>query len=536
MKLLDLDNIPDIIEHSEKNYSERIALRFKKDGIEKKVTFRQFCYDIRYTADLLRKKGYVHKHIALVFEFRYEWLVFMYAVLLSGNCCVPINSDEDAETILKKCIAADASLIIISEKTNKKIRNASVDPPQNIVEYSSIFTYEDDRKETDIEAFEKVSSDDYAFIIYTSGTTAVAKPVVLTHKNVTSNLKGCYILSEGTINAKQIETNITVLPPYHAYQITIGYLYQFAYGGVICISQDKKYFSQELKYYKPSGIVVVPLVIEMIYNKIMAEIRKEGKTEKFNKARSLSKKLMKLHIDLRRVLFKQILSGLGGNLYLIHCGGAELKKELVDFFYDIGINIYVGYGITECSPLISANMTKDRRAGSVGKVMPEPYMALKIEDNEILVKGESVFKEYYNSEEETKNAFKDGWFCTGDLGYLDKDGFLFITGRKKNLIILSNGENVSPEELENEISKISEVKECQVFEKNFNGNSVVAAKVFPDFSYRKENELSVFYDSIKEKIKKLELPTFKQIKYVEFIEHEFPKNALGKIVRKYNNI
>lgn len=533
MELVNYDTIQKIILNSEKLYPERTAMQFVRNGTEYYVSFKRFCADIRYAAEYFRNKELYKNNIVIAAAFDYEWLIIMYGILMSGNCCVPINCSESAEVISEKCSAVDTAAIVCSSSIRKKLHQAQLFGHENIIDITEVYEYDNNTEHPVYDDFPEIVSDDTALIIFTSGTTSAAKPVILTHGNITSNLKGCYIVSDGSINAKQIEVNMTVLPPYHSYQITIGFLYQFAYGGVICISKDVKAFSRDICYFKPTGIVVVPLIVELMYNKIMLEIKRKGKLKKFESGRKLSNTLMKCHIDIRRKIFSDILDGLGGNLHLIHCGGADLKKEYVRFFFDIGIDIFVGYGITECSPLISVNRIKERRDGSVGKVMQEPYMRLKIENNEIMVKGESVFKGYYNSHLLTHEAFKDGWFCTGDLGYFDSDGFLYITGRKKNLIILSNGENVSPEELENELLKIDEIKECLVYEKQVNSVSLIAVKIFADFQYQNSRNIQLYYNDIKDKIKiqMQKWPSFKQIKYIEFVEDEFKKNALGKVIR-----
>lgn len=527
MKMIEFNTINEIIENSSVIYKDRIALNYTVAGKLHQVTFLDFYEDIKKTAVWILNRKMEHQNIVLACKFSYHWLVTMYAILYTGNCCVPLNIADDSKEMQKKASLVEPSLIICDKLCAEKLATNRELCIVLLDELVSSDTYI--IREPKIAIVKPEAS---AFIIFTSGTSGDAKAVVLSHKNITSNLKGAFLLSDGQINAKEIEVNMTVLPPHHAYQITIGLFYQYTYGGEICIAEHIKSFSKDITYYSPTGIVVVPMVVELIYNQIMLEIKRTKKLTVFKITRFISNILMKLHIDVRRTVFKSILKQLGGRLHLIHCGGAQIQDVYVKFFYDIGIDIFVGYGITECSPLVSVNKPKERRLGSVGKIMPKPYIQVKIVENEILLKGDSVFSQYYKNHKATIESFKDEWFCTGDLGYIDSDGFLFITGRKKNLIILSNGENVSPEEIEMELYKITRIKECLVYEKHVNSINIIALKIYPLLKIGENKEI-VKSNILKDiKIYTRSWPSYKQIKHIEFVEKEFEKNALGKVIRK----
>lgn len=530
MDLVNLNTLRDIMLNSEQMYSERTAIEFLKGSQIQKVNFSDFIVNIKKVACNLNRLGFENSRIALVGRMSYEWLVIFYGILYSGNIVVPLDFNSTAEDFNKKIDHSKAALIVYDKKLNKKLL-LYINSTERKIAIPDLFEEAMQENSQKICIETKINPNAPALIIFTSGTTGKSKAVILTHNNICSDIKGSFELCEGKINEKEIERTMTVLPPHHAYEITIGLLYQLTYGGVVCISKNIKYFSRDLLFFKPTAIVVVPLVLETLYNRIMVEIEKEGKEKLISIARKACKIGSVFGIDIRRKVFFEILEKLGGNLRLIHCGGANLDLKYLRFFQDIGLDIFVGYGMTECSPAIAANKPSERRDGSVGKVMPLPYAEVKIKDGEILVRGEIVFNQYLAAPELTEAAFKDGWFMTGDLGYFDKDGFLYLTGRKKNLIILSNGENVSPEEIEDLLKKVEHVDEVMVSEKRLeNGIVIIGASIF----VRKELDSCETRKKIKNDIAKCNrnLSIHQKIKHIEFVDDEFPKNHLGKIIRR----
>jgi len=358
---------------------------------------------------------------------------------------------------------------------------------------------------------------------------------MLSQKNIVSDMtQGMYLfqISPRTMN---------VLPPHHTFGSTVNFVGHFAQGSSIYISSGLKYISNEIKEQRPIHLVMVPLFVETMYKKIWATAEKEGKADALRLLIKVSNFLRKLGIDLRRRLFKSILDSFGGQLEMIICGGAKLNQDIIDMFDAIGITILNGYGITECSPLISCNRNKYPKKGSVG--IPIIGEQIKIKDpdengeGEICVKGPNVMLGYYKDPEATAAAFdEEGYFKTGDYGKLDEDGWLYITGRLKNVIILSNGKNVYPEEIENEISRIYGVMESVVYEgesKSQKKKEIIVAEIYPDFDALKSKGIEDVQAYFEDEIKNVNarMAPYKAVKMVKIRNSEFKKNTSRKILR-----
>lgn len=305
------------------------------------------------------------------------------------------------------------------------------------------------------------------------------------------------------------------------------------YGYTIHINSSLRNISADLVRVKPQSLFLVPLFVETLYKNVWNTIEQKGKTKAVKTLIKISNALLKIGIDVRRKLFSSVLDAFGGNLDTIICGGAPLNSKYISGFRDFGINLLNGYGITECSPVVSVNRNKHYKDGSVGLILNECRVKIDSPDKngegEVCVKGSIIMQGYYKMDEETKAVIKDGWFHTGDLGYVDKDNFLYITGRKKNLIILSNGENVSPEELENILQNIPLVNEVIVYEKDFK----IIAEVYPDMEYVEKNNIMDIQLSLNSSVAEInkELPKFKQINVVVVRDTEFEKTTTKKIKR-----
>jgi long-chain acyl-CoA synthetase len=341
----------------------------------------------------------------------------------------------------------------------------------------------------------------------------------------------CYLAGR-----KDFQSMVAVLPIHHMFQLTTGIQCPLYLGVTICIGKGVKYFAQSIKEYKPSIVVLVPLAIETIRKNIWAGIRKQNKQKQIRRIMLLSRVLLRIGIDVRQRLFKRLRCELGGNLHTIISGGASLNEEIIREFKTWGIDIYNGYGITECSPVVSCNMPKKTRKASVGIPAPESFCKVKIVDGEILVRGNIVMKGYFNDQQATQEAFVEGWFRTGDLGYLDDDGYLYITGRAKNLIVLSNGENVSPEELETIFSSIDGVKDIVVTEKTVNSNTVLTAIIIPEENLHQIGtaEMQRMFETEFERLN-IRLPSYKRIYRIEMRMADFEKTAAGKTKRIKEN-
>ena len=385
----------------------------------------------------------------------------------------------------------------------------------------------------------KVDSYKMSILLFTSGTTSKSKAVMLNQNGIATNIYDMQLVED----FRSTDVNIAFLPFHHIFGST-GMLVMLASGLKTVFPDGLKYIKQNLIEYKVSLFVGVPILIDKMYSTIIKEIDKQGKTKLINTAIKISNFLLKFHIDIRRLLFKQLIDQLGGAVRFIISGGAPLDTKVEKWFNQIGINIVQGYGLTETSPVIAAEDFSHIRYGSVG--MPMQSLEVKIDNpdsnqiGEITVKGPNVMLGYYNNQEKTNEVLQDGWFHTGDLGYLDKDGFLFITGRKKDLIVLKNGKKVFPEELELLINRLDEVEECFVYglpNKNDVNDVKVAVEIVYNDSFIKANYENISEADLKaliwDKIKEINktLPLYKYIKDMIITKEPLIRTTTNKTKR-----
>ncbi len=375
-----------------------------------------------------------------------------------------------------------------------------------------------------------IDKDDLAAIIYTSGTTGVAKGVMLTHLNL------CEDTCKSSRNLLLPGNSILVLPLHHTFAFTANVLCMINVGHTTYINKSLKRINKDMVNYSPEVMIVVPMMVEAFYKKIWATAREKGKDKLLEKMIKISNALLSCGIDGRKEFFGSVISGFGGRLQMIICGGAALDKKYVKAFREIGINLLNGYGITECSPIVSVNRNKYFKDGSVGPVLEGINVKIDSKpgenEGEILVNGAIVMKGYFNQEEQTKEVMtEDGYFRTGDIGYLDKDNFLYITGRKKNIIILDNGKNIYPEELELALSQEDAVCEVLVYEEEGH----ISAEIYPNQEFLTQNNIEdkkVYFDELMERYNRKQ-PAYKQIHYYKLRDTEFEKTTTKKIKRKY---
>jgi len=382
----------------------------------------------------------------------------------------------------------------------------------------------------------EINAEEMATIIFTSGTTSKSKAVILSHKNIVNNI--CDIHCAEKILSSDV--NLAFLPFHHTFGST-GLLVFLSFGVTNVFCDGLRHIQQNLKEYKVSVFVCVPLLLEAMYKKIMNEVERQGKTKLIKIGTKVSNFLLKFKIDIRRKLFKQILDQLGGNIRFIISGASAIDKNVAKGFNDFGMLTVQGYGLTETAPVLSAENEKAIRYGSCG--LPMPSVELKIDNpnedgiGEIIAKGPNVMLGYYNDEEATAEILKDGWFYTGDLGYIDKDGFLFITGRKKNVIVLKNGKNIYPEELEAKISTLEYVSENMVFGKPKDDDLVISAKIVYNKEYIEEKYPNIKDEELKEMIWKdikninQGLTNYKHIKEIIVTSEPMIKTSTAKIKR-----
>ena len=453
--------------------------------------------------------NYSGKNIAVIGEDSYTWALLALAIVISGNTCVALDKDADAELLKKQLKQADVNALYYSRDYCEGVIEIFKECHafENIDDYLSLGKKLHNKNKQDTEKT--------AMIFFTSGTTGYSKAVMLSQKNIMADLYGASSLFRPNGRVASF------LPYHHAFGFVTSLLMPYYYGNNTFISSSLKRLMNDFKDGKPDTIFAVPMVVETMYRQIWRTARKEKRENKLLWAVKVSDALRKIGIDWRRKFFKTILDEFGGNVDYIICGGAPLDVKYVEWFRSIGIEILVGYGITECSPVVAVNRNVYKRDGSVGQICRD--VDVDIIDDEIVVKGDIVMQGYYKDRKATEEVLHNGKFHTGDLGRIDEDGFLYITGRKKNLIILSNGENVSPEEVERELAHDTGVAEVLVYE---DGNRIVAT-ICPTKSYMGDQD---YFDEAIARYNDNK-PKNRQIAFVRLREDEFPRNNNGKILR-----
>lgn len=540
-------------ENVAKKYPDRIALSYKENPLDDtviKITYSQARDDIRHYGTALINLGLTDKKTAIIGACSYGWVYTYFSLMSIGSITVPADKEMPQEDLSGIIAKAKCEAVFYGEEIADKVKYFKENNP-TVTKYicMSGAPLEGDYKLTDLiadgkERFEngdnsyydyKIDPDRLATIVFTSGTTGKGKGVMLSQTNIVSDM------TQGMYNFAITPKTMCVLPPHHTFGSTVNFVGHFAQGSEIYLSSGIKYFVREMKEQQPTHLILVPLFIETLYKKIWATAEKNGQAETLRKGIKISNALRKIGIDKRKKLFSSILEMLGGKLEMIICGGAALNQDIIDMFESIGITILNGYGITECSPLISCNRNKYQKKGSVGTPIIGEQVKIKDPDEngegEICVKGPNVMLGYYEDEEATKAAFdEEGFFKTGDYGKLDEDGWIYITGRLKNLIIFSNGKNVYPEEIENEISRVYGVNEVVVYAGKSISNpqkEVIVAEIYPDFDGLKDRGIDDVKAYFNEEIKKINtrMVSYKAVGYVKIRETEFIKNTSKKITR-----
>ena len=509
----ELNNFKDLIEFRTKS-ENKIAYKYrlKKEIIE--ITADQFKKHIEALGTYLYSEGFKETKIALIGENSYEWIVSYFAIVNGGNVVVPLDKELPAADLKELIERSGATALIYADSYSDIAEDNSHIKTLCMKDFELFYA-----KGNEIINSGNTEYIDYipdgnkmCSIIFTSGTTAKPKGVMLTPRNMLSD-----IIAAGSISSLAGDTLLT-LPLHHTFAFSTSVIANIIFEGTTSINSSLRNFKKDLAEFKPRNICVVPLYLESLYKNIWSSAKEQKKDKLLKTMIVVSNGLRKIGIDLRRTLFKSVLDNLGGNLDLLVAGGAPISDVYTTGFDDIGITVLNGYGITECSPVVSVNRYTDTVLGSVGPVCG--CCEVKIKDGEILVKGENVMLGYFDDPKSTDEAFEDGWFKTGDLGYM-KDDCLFITGRIKNLIILSNGKNVSPEELEDLILTKTNANEVLV---SAEGDYIIAEVYAEDQNGIEEAILALNKN----------LPSYKQIQKVKFRDTEFEKTTTKKIKRKYN--
>ena len=530
-----------LLDNAKSEAGEWDAYQYKKANDEVvHVTFNEFHQNTEDLGAALCELGLGSSHIACVGDNSYPWIVAYLTVLKSAGVFVPIDKELPINDMIRIINDSDSEALFLSNRFKDDIL-ANKDKLRNIKyfialedkgEYSDILSMQEliERGSLlDKAEYDSLKSDENALklLVYTSGTTDIAKGVMLSEHNLIS---GVYY---GLHVSQVFGTGLSVLPYNHTYEAVCDILVSIHKHTTLCINDSLKAVLKNLQFYKPDYIYIVPAFLELFYSGIWKNIRKQGKEKLVNKMIKVSNGLRKVGIDMRGVFFKQITDSFGGNLKKIVCGGAPIRPEIGKFFGDIGIWVIGGYGITECSPLVSVNDESANDYNTVGRRLP--CLQWRVCDTneegigEIQVKGDVVMLGYYKQPEKTEEVLKDGWFSTGDYGYITDEDWLVITGRKKNIIILSNGKNIYPEELENYIMQIDYVSEVVVSGiKNDHGQeTALKAEVY----LNEEQDVQTVHNDINEKLRVL--PNYKSISKVEIRTEPFAKTTSNKIKRTY---
>ena len=538
-------------------YGDKPRYIYKEKRKEKTFTYNDFLNSMNRFGTALCRISLAGKTVAVIGETHPAYVVAYYAVANANGMIVPLDKEINDEELVNFLIRSHSEAIVYTEIMNERIKGIMdkvpdikyfipITPAEGDTELERVRSWDDlqsigekalaegDRSYLDIELdLEKPCA-----LLFTSGTTGTSKGILLSQNNlVAATNSSCLSMHHITDQTRLI----SVLPINHTYEMTCGHLAALNKGAVTFINDSIKYVTKNLASFKPTAVPFVPLFVETLYKRIWDNIEKQGKTAKVRKAMKISNGLRRVGIDLRKKFFGQILEVFGGNLESIICGGAPLDQRLIDDFEAFGIPILNGYGITECAPLVAVNRLGKQRAGTVGTAVENCEIKVILDEGqdtgEILVKGGNVMLGYFEDEEATAAVFtEDGWFKTGDVGFLDKDGYLHITGRKKNIIILSNGKNIYPEEIEQYLAPISLIAECVVVgRKNSIGEIVITAIVYPNQDMVEAEALSKedVYARLKESVNEVNknLPVFKQIHELEVRDTEFEKTTTKKIKR-----
>lgn len=551
-----ITDIKDMISSSAECFADRNACLRKEKRTEPYigVKYKQLKDDVWALGQALYDIGLKDgKRIAVIGENRYEYVLSYLSSVSGDTMFVPIDRELASEDILNLLNIAKVSAVIYSPKIYEKIKDAKEKSEK--IEYLISMDKDDETSDYNVNSllikgresinngkddFDKVkiNPDEAKIMLFTSGTTALSKGVLLSHKNIVTNLMSMCAMVD--INPEDVF--LSILPPHHTYESTCGILAPLYRGSCVAFSDGLKYIPNNLAESKTSVLLGVPAVFELLYKRIWASVRQKGKEKTLKKGLKISNFLRKFGIDVRKKLFKEIHETFGGNLRLFISGAAAIDPQVAKGFRDLGILFIQGYGITECAPIVTLNRDINYKDNAAG--LPLKCMQVKIDNpndegvGEIICKGDNVMLGYYENEEETNKVIKDGWFYTGDLGFIDKDGFIIISGRKKNIIIAKNGKNVYPEELETFINKNELVLESMVYADETGDDVIIGVQIYPNYA---EIEQKYGKDVSEEKIKELmqeivnevnqRNPVWKYIRNVVIRKEEFEKTTTKKIKR-----
>ena len=543
-------NFRQLVKRYEK-FKENIAFKYKEKSEIKEISYEQYVYDIKCMAEFVLDRDV--ERVAIIGNNRYEWCVTYMGVTNAGKIIIPLDkalTNIEIEKLLKR---SRADAIVYDEKYQQAVNEAvnqgcsikykicmdNIDG-EYIIKYKDAINrgkeiYNSDKtRYNDI----KIYDDKMYIMLFTSGTTDEPKAVMLSQKNVCENITAYPY----NFKIYQTDTLLSFLPIHHTFECSITFIYGTYCGATVAFCEGLRYIADNLKEFKVTVFVAVPLVLETMAKRIQKAINDSGKKNLIKRMTTFSHFLLKLKIDMRKQIFKPVLKQFDEYLRVVLYGAAPMDKETIEWYNDLGIELIQGYGLTESSPVLTAESSDKKRAGSIG--IPLNNVEIKIENadkqgvGEIIAKGPNIMLGYYKNEEETNKALRDGWLYTGDYGYIDEDGFVFITGRKNDIIVLRNGKNVYPQEIEFLINKLPYVDESIVYSRDkSNTDTLLCAKIV----YNRENIENKFGKRGKEEYRELiwedikninkGLPTYKHIKEIFITEEPLERTTTQKVKR-----
>lgn len=557
----ELDSLKELLEQGASYFGECPAFlaKEKKGGKYFEISFNQFKKDVEALGTKLLEMGLEGEKIAVMGNNCYQWIVAYFAIVTGVGVAVPLDKELKQQEIHNLLKAADCKAVFYTSNFEKYFADYDIDykftmDPYQVEEnmtndnhiYSLIFQGRGLLNAGRDEFVNKqIDTKAMSVILFTSGTTGNPKGVMLSHENL------CHVIKATSqiVKLKEGDRTLSVLPIHHTFESTIGIMVVLFQGGSITFYEGLKYVLKNMQEAKASIIVGVPLIIESIYNKIWKEAEKTGKAGMLRTAVKLNKTLQKIGIDKREKIFKSVRKNFGGNFRLVICGAAAMNPAVLRGFVDLGFDLSQGYGLTETAPLVAGvpdfeNIYK--KAGSCGPAIPGVEIKIDNPDSdgigEILIKGPNVMLGYYKMPEETAKVIKDGWFYSGDLGFLDKDGWLYITGRAKNVIVTKTGKNIYPEEIEVLVNDIKYVEDSMVYgmKEEHGEEYYVAVQIKPDMEAIKEDKGDLSDKEVYELFKDLiyeinkNLVSYKRIKKIQIRKEDFVRTTTKKIKRQDN--
>ncbi|HHW95458.1 MAG TPA: long-chain fatty acid--CoA ligase [Mogibacterium sp.] len=535
----DFQDLRELINRSVDRFGPKTAFIYKSKDRKTKteISFSKFGEDIDTVSAFLIEEGLKGEKIAVIGPNSYEWVVLYYAVMNNVGILVPLDKGLPDDEIANSLKLSSCDFIVYDEEFKENIENIQKNYGVKLKKAISMDVLKQDKLpaykplvEKHKKDFKVIDKHETALIAFTSGTTSQAKAALLSHRNIASNVGVLDMVERMTPE----DNGYIFLPLHHLFGST-GVAFLISQGITSAFCSGIKYFQRELKEYQVSTFFCVPLIIESMVNKVLKTADQQGKRKKLEMGRKIVRFFLKFGIDLRPIIFKEVRDGLGGNLRHLVSGAAPLSMEINSYIWDFGIFGYQGYGLTETSPVIAAENPTTTKPGTVGLAMP--LVDVKLHEpneegiGELLVKGPNVMKGYMNNDELNKEVFIDGYFNTGDLASIDEEGFITIHGRLKNVVVLKNGKNIYPEEIEVLIDKLPYALENVVLgQEQGDDYRLIAAIVYDESQFKEGDDIQAIIDADIEKINE-HMPAYKRIKEVFITTEPFEKTTTGKVKR-----